>query len=92
MSRNSVGNCTLKILHALSQEEREKKTLLIVNAKESVDSTSNLDGQISRIIIQKEVVLVNCSPKEEEMNELFHVKIHMRQAKVDCLFDLYTIG
>jgi hypothetical protein len=34
------------------------------------------------------VALVGCNHKEEkEMTELFYIKIHMKQSKVDCLFD-----
>jgi len=39
--------------------------------------------------IQKEVALINESPKKKkDMTKLFHDYIHMRQAKVDYLFDL----
>ena len=39
--------------------------------------------------IQKEVALINDSPKnKKDMTKLFHVYIHMRQDKVDYLFDL----
>jgi len=64
----------------------KKKALLAVDAEERVDYTSDLYGKVSCTSVQKE--LVSYSPKEDkEMTELFHVKIHMRQAKVDCLFD-----
>jgi hypothetical protein len=44
---------------------------------------------ISCTNIQKEVALINDSPKnKKDMTKLFHVYIHMRQDKVDYLFDL----
>ena len=44
---------------------------------------------ISCTTIQKEVALINDIPKKKkDMTKLFHDYIHMRQAKVDYLFDL----
>jgi hypothetical protein len=54
-----------------------------------VDNTSDLEGNIKCTNIQKEVELVGCSHKEENaMTEFFCIKIHMKQNKVDFLFDL----
>lgn len=69
------------------QKSNKNKALLAVDAKEKVDSTSDLEGKVSCTTLQKEVTLVDCSHKEEkDITELFYIKIHMKQSKVDCLF------
>jgi hypothetical protein len=86
--RKSSGVYTLRNTPSFPKKKK-KKGLVVVDAKERVDNTSNLHGKISCTIVQKEVSLVSYSPKEEkEMIELFHIKIHMKQTKVDFLFNL----
>jgi hypothetical protein len=59
-----------------------------VDAKEWVDSTFDSKWEIDCTNIQKEVALISCNHKEDKMTtELFCMKIHMKQSKVDCLFD-----
>jgi hypothetical protein len=69
-------------------QKKKKKALISVDVEEWVDNTSDLEGNINCTNIHKEVALVSCSHKEEKvMTELFCIKIHMKQSKVDCLFD-----
>jgi hypothetical protein len=59
-----------------------------VDVEERVDSTSNLEGKINCTNLQKNIALFGCGHKEEkEMTKIFCIKIHMKQNKVDCLFD-----
>jgi hypothetical protein len=59
-----------------------------MDVEERVDSTSDPEGKINCTNLQKEVALVGCNHKEEKaMTELFCIKYHMKQSKVDCLFD-----
>jgi len=68
--------------------KRKKKALIAMDVEERVDNTSDPKGKINCTNLQKEVALVSCSHKEEKaMTELFYIKIHMKQSKVDCLFD-----
>lgn len=65
-------------------QKKKKKVMLIVDANEKVDNTSNLDEKINCTNIQKEVALVGCNHKEQkEMTELFCIKIHMKRSKLD---------
>jgi len=69
-------------------KKNKKATLISVDAKEWVDTTSDLEGNINFTNIQKEVALVGCSHKEEKvMTELLCTKNHMKHNKVYCLFD-----
>jgi hypothetical protein len=53
-----------------------------------VEITSDPEGNINCTNLQKEVALFGCNYKEEKvMTELLCIKIHMKQNKVDCLFD-----
>jgi len=69
-------------------QKRKKKAMISVDIEERVDNTSDLEGNINCTNIQKEVVLVGCNHKEKKtMTKLFCIKIHMKQNKVDYLFD-----
>jgi hypothetical protein len=70
-------------------QKRKKKALISVDVEERVDNTSDPEGKINCTNLKKEVALVGCSYKEDKtITELFYIKIHMKQSKVDCLFDL----
>jgi hypothetical protein len=69
--------------------KKKKKSLIPLDVEEWVDNTSDLEGNINWTNLHKEVALVGCSHKEKKvMTELFCIKIHMKQIKVDCFFDL----
>jgi hypothetical protein len=58
-----------------------------VDVEEWVDITSYLEGKIICANIHKDVAFIDYSYKEEKViTELFYIKIHMKQSKVDCLF------
>jgi hypothetical protein len=70
------------------QKKKKKKTMLPMDVEERVENTSYLEGNISLTNLQNEVELVGCNDREEkEMAERFCIRIHMKQSKVDWLFD-----
>jgi hypothetical protein len=65
------------------------QALLKAKRRSSCTTIQKEVALISCTTIQKEVALINDSPKKKkDMTKLFHDYIHMRQAKVDYLFDL----
>jgi hypothetical protein len=58
-----------------------------MEARKDIESSSNVDENIAIITVKKEVNLSTLYPKEEEMKNLFHVKIWINKNKVDDLFN-----
>jgi hypothetical protein len=71
------------------EKRKKKKALINIDVEERVDNTLYLQGNIGCTTLQKELAQVGYNHKEEkEMIELFYIKIHMKQSKLYCLFDL----
>jgi hypothetical protein len=70
------------------KEDRKKKNLLATYSINQVESGSNVDEIIVFTYVQKEVNLSSLYYWEEkEMTKLLHIKIRVKNTKIDVMFD-----
>jgi hypothetical protein len=68
-------------------QHTKKKTLLVLEGDQRANTNSNIEGKVTCTLVQRHVALSSISPKKErDIIELFHIKIHPKKTKVDCLF------
>jgi len=69
------------------KKDEKKKNLLAKYLRNQVESSSDVGETIVCTSMQKDVNLsILHHDKEREMNKLFHIKIQVKQTKIDALF------